>query len=225
MRACSSHSVPRVDRLTQVDQQPNQQPNMWDERYGRDGFVFGTEPNDFLRDNVGRLQPGAVCCIGDGEGRNGVFLARSGFTVTLVDLSSVGLAKATRLAASEGVTLHTVVADLGEWAGTPDAAGPWDDIVSIFCHMPSAVRAVVYPRMVAALPTGGVFLLEAYTPAQIGRGTGGPGDPDLLLTADRLRVELAGLTFDRLDELERDVVEGDLHTGTASVVQCIARKL
>ena len=54
---------------------------MWDERYGREDFVFGTEPNDFLRDNVGRLQAGAAVCIGDGEGRNGVFLARSGLSL------------------------------------------------------------------------------------------------------------------------------------------------
>lgn len=197
---------------------------MWDERYQRDEFVFGTEPNDFLRDNVGRLQPGAVCCIGDGEGRNGVFLAQAGLAVTSVDLSAVGLAKAAKLADSNGVALHTIVADLGQWVTTPEAAGPWNDVVSIFCHMPSAVRAGVYPALVAAMAPGAVFLLEAYTPDQIGRGTGGPGDPDLLLTAGQLRVELTGLDFEHLEELERDVVEGDLHTGTAMVVQCIARK-
>lgn len=197
---------------------------MWDERYGREEFVFGTEPNDFLRDNVGQLQPGSVCCIGDGEGRNGVFLAKAGFTVTSVDLSTVGLAKAAQLAESNNVALRTVVADLRQWAPTADSAGPWNDVVSIFCHMPSATRAIVYPHVIAAMRPGGVFLLEAYTPAQIGRGTGGPTDPDLLLTAGQARAELAGLVCEHLEELDRDVVEGDRHTGTASVVQCIARK-
>ncbi len=197
---------------------------MWDERYQRNDFVFGTEPNDFLRDNIGRLRPGAVCCIGDGEGRNGVFLAKAGFEVTSVDLSAVGLAKAVKLAETNGVALRTIVADLGQWVGTPAAVGPWNDVVSIFCHMPSAVRAVVYPRLIAAMAPGAVFLLEAYTPDQISRGTGGPGDPDLLLTARQVRVELAGLVFEHLEELERDVVEGDLHSGRAAVVQCIARK-
>lgn len=197
---------------------------MWDERYQRNDFVFGTEPNDFLRDNIGRLRPGAVCCIGDGEGRNGVFLAKAGFEVTSVDLSAVGLAKAVKLAETNGVALRTIVADLGQWVGTPAAVGPWNDVVSIFCHMPSAVRAVVYPRLIAAMAPGAVFLLEAYTPDQISRGTGGPGDPDLLLTPRQVRVELAGLVFEHLEELERDVVEGDLHSGRAAVVQCIARK-
>ncbi len=202
----------------------NQQPQMWDQRYANDGFVFGTEPNDFLRERIDQLQPGTVCCIGDGEGRNGVFLTRAGFSVTSVDLSAVGLAKAAKLADSHGVSLRTVVADLGQWVATPEAAGPWNDVVSIFCHMPSAVRAVVYPRLIAALAPGAVFLLEAYTPDQIGRGTGGPGDPDLLLTAAQLQLELDGLVFEHLEELERDVVEGDLHNGRAVVVQCIARK-
>ncbi len=202
----------------------NQQPNLWDERYGNEGFVFGTEPNDFLRDSLSQLQPGAVCCIGDGEGRNGVFLARAGFSVTSVDLSAVGLAKAAKLADSHGVALSTIVSDLGQWVGTAEAAGPWNDVVSIFCHMPSAVRAVVYPKLIAAMAPGAVFLLEAYTPDQIGRGTGGPGDPDLLLTASQARQELDGLMFEHLEELERNVVEGELHTGTAVVVQCIARK-
>lgn len=203
----------------------NQQPNMWDERYAAEGFAFGTEPNDFLRARAAALPAGgAVCCIGDGEGRNGVYLAQQGFAVTSVDLSPVGLAKAAALAAERGVSIRTVAADLAQWVGTPDGEGPWDAVVSIFCHLPSAVRAVVYPGLMAALRPGGVFLLEAYTPDQIGRGTGGPSDADLLLTADQLRRELAGFELEHLEESVREVTEGNLHTGTAAVVQCIARK-
>ena len=197
---------------------------MWDERYAAEDFVFGTEPNDYLRANVAGLRPGSVCCIGDGEGRNGVFLAEHGLTVTSVDVSSVGLEKAARLAASRQVPLSTITADLAHWVTTPAGRGPWGNVVSIFCHLPSAVRAVVYPALVDALEPGGVFLLEAYTPDQLGRGTGGPNDTDLLLTAARLEVELAGLVFEHLEESIRDVREGALHTGTAAVVQCIARK-
>lgn len=197
---------------------------MWNERYGQPEFVFGTEPNDFLHDHVDRLLAGNALCIGDGEGRNGVFLARSGFEVTSVDLSEVGLAKAEQLAATNDVSLHTIAADLAQWVTTDAAQGPWHNVVSIFCHMPSAVRTVVYPALVAALAPGGTFLLEAYTPDQIGRGTGGPGDPDLLCTAAQLPIELAGLHIEHLEELVRDVSEGALHTGTAAVVQCIARK-
>ncbi len=198
--------------------------NLWDRRYAAEEFVFGTSPNDFLAAHVAALRPGTVCCIGDGEGRNGVFLAEQGFTVTSVDLSPVGLAKASRLAAERGVAVHTVAADLQQWVATDAGRGPWDNVVAIFCHLPSAVRATVYRALADALVPGGVFLLESYTPAQIGRGTGGPDDADRLSEPAQLRVELAGLTFDHLATTERDVSEGALHTGTAAVVQCIARK-
>jgi hypothetical protein len=30
----------------------------WDERYGEDGFAYGDQPNDFLREQVSALTPG-----------------------------------------------------------------------------------------------------------------------------------------------------------------------
>ena len=85
---------------------------MWDERYQGEDFVYGTEPNDFLRSQIDNLLPGRILCLAEGEGRNAVFLAEQGFTVTGVDQSSVGLAKAERLAAQRGVRIETLVADL-----------------------------------------------------------------------------------------------------------------
>jgi hypothetical protein len=97
-------------------------------------------------------------------------------------------------------------------------------IVSIFAHMPPLVRRDLHHRVVVALKPGGMFLLEAYTPQQVGRGTGGPSTPELTMTIDALRVELAGLELLHAEELEREVVEGPGHTGSAAVVQVIARK-
>jgi hypothetical protein len=133
----------------------------------------------------------------------------------------VGLTKAQRLAADRGVSLHTEVADLAIY---DPGIGQWSAVVSIFCHVPSAVRAVAYPRLVAGLAPGGVFLLEAYTPDQIGRGTGGPQDSDLTCTTLQLQQELNSLEVVHLWEGLRDVVEGPLHSGTAAVVQFIGRK-
>lgn len=193
----------------------------WDERYASVDWAFGTEPNDFLRDHAHALPAGPVLCIGDGEGRNGVFLATLGHDVTSVDLSEVGLAKAQHLAAKRSVSITTKVADLATF---DPGDGRWSAIVSIFCHLPSALRAVVYPRLVASLAPGGVFLLESYTPDQIGRGTGGPGDPDLMNKPAQLATELAGLEIIHLWEGERDVVEGPFHSGRAAVVQYLGRR-
>jgi len=195
-------------------------PN-WDERYGEDGYAFGTEPNDFLVEARRHLPPGMVLCIGDGEGRNSVHLAEMGYEVTSIDTSSVGLAKAIALAMERDVTITTTLADLADYQPAPSSA---TGVVSIFCHLPSAVRAVAYPRLVDALAPGGVWIMEAYTPEQIGRGTGGPSDPDLLLTELQVADELVGLNTVLLETTERDVIEGRYHSGLASVVRYIGRK-
>jgi SAM-dependent methyltransferase len=196
----------------------------WDARYADAEYVFGTEANDFLRAQRHRIPAGPVLCIGDGEGRNGVHLAEAGHAVTSVDVSDVGLAKARALAQQRAVVITTVAADLQDFVHERAAAGPWSAVVSIFCHLPSEVRAAIFPPLVAALAPGGVFVLESYTPDQIGRGTGGPPDPDMLLTGDKLRAELPGLTIEVLTEQVRDVQEGRQHSGISAVVQYVGRK-
>lgn len=197
-------------------------PPDWDERYAVEGWAFGSEPNDFLSEHAHFLPPaGRVLCLAEGEGRNAVHLARLGHEVTGVDLSSVGLAKAQKLAASFGMRLHTEVGDLATW---PIAPGTWDGIVSIFAHVPRDVRLALHPRVVAGLKPGGVLLLEAYRPEQLGRGGGGPTDDSKLMTLAQLRDELAGLELTIAREIEREVVEGRYHSGMAAVVQIVGIK-
>jgi len=195
----------------------------WDERYAGDGFFYGTEPNDFLKEQARRIAPaGQVLCLAEGEGRNATHLAELGHVVTAVDQSAVGLEKASRLAASRGVALRTEQADLADWHLQP---GAWDAVVSIWCHLPGVLRARVHREVVAGLRPGGVFILEAYTPDQMRHGTGGPKDPDLMPTLAQLQAELAGLVFEIGIERERDVREGGGHTGHSSVVQVVARRV
>lgn len=194
---------------------------MWDERYSQSGFAYGDQANEFLAAVAGRIPAGPVLCLGEGEGRNAVFLAGLGHRVVAVDQSAVGLAKARRLAESRGVGIETVEADL---AGFPIGPGDWAGVVSVFCHLPAAIRVPLHRAVVRGLRPGGAFILEAYTPAQIGRGTGGPQDPDLLAPLATLTVELAGLEFSHAVELERDVREGKYHTGRAAVVQIVGHQ-
>lgn len=193
--------------------------NMWDERYRQHDAAFGTDPNDFLVEQAHHLPRdlGPVLCLGDGQGRNGVHLATLGYEVISLDLSAVGLAGAERLAGERGVRITTVVADLAEYEPPHGLGG----VVSIFCHLPSHVRRTASPRLVEALAPGGVWIGESYGPDQIGRGTGGPGDPDMLPTLAELTAELSGLVPVLGRELLRSVVEGPLHTGQASVVQFV----
>lgn len=195
---------------------------MWDQRYGQPGYVFGDQPNDFLRSVAGQIQPGGtVLCLGEGQGRNAVFLAEQGFAVTAMDVSAVGMARAAELAAARGVPLITEVADLNTYRIAPQS---WDAIVSIFVHLPAPLRRKIHNHVVGGLKPNGVFVLEAYTPEQLQFGTGGPSSVAVLARLAELRNELGDLTLEHAAELERDVVEGIGHTGHAAVVQILARK-
>ena len=194
---------------------------MWEQRYGIEAYLFGTEPNEFLRSSLPGLPGGTVLCLAEGEGRNAVFLAENGYDVHSVDLTDAGVAKTLRLAESRRVKVDAVVGDLAEF---DIGADRWDLIVSIFAHMAPAARRQLHRRVVAALKPAGVFLLEAYTPQQVGRGTGGPSTPETTMTLEALREELAGLEFVHAEELDREVIEGPGHTGSGAVVQVIARK-
>uniref|UniRef100_A0A832I5T3 Class I SAM-dependent methyltransferase n=1 Tax=Eiseniibacteriota bacterium TaxID=2212470 RepID=A0A832I5T3_UNCEI len=193
----------------------------WDERYSAPGYAYGSQPNDFLAEVAGSIPAGPVLCLAEGEGRNAVHLAGLGHAVTAVDVSRVGLDKAKSLARERGVAIETVCADLADFDIRPAA---WSGIVSIWVHLDPALRARVHRACVAGLAPGGALVLEAYTPRQLARGTGGPTDALRLVTLEALRRELAGLDFEIARELEREVHEGRCHHGTSSVVQVLARK-
>ncbi|MCC6660991.1 MAG: class I SAM-dependent methyltransferase [Phycisphaerales bacterium] len=194
----------------------------WDERYASDGLVYGAAPNEFLA-RMAALFPrvGRALDIGAGEGRNALFLASLGLDTLAVDQSEVGTRKARRLAEARGLSLRTLAADLRDFGAEP---GSLDVVSSIFVHLPADLRASVHQRIGVWLRPGGVFVLEAYAPDQVERGTGGPKDPALLAPLGVIVGELAGLVIEHQAALIRDVSEGQFHTGPASVVQVVARR-
>lgn len=197
--------------------------NMWDERFGRAQWVYGKEPNDFLREQGAQIPlrkgQSRVLSLGEGEGRNAVHLAALGHKVTAVDASIEGLKKVVRLAAERGVSVETIHADLACWE---PQEGSFDGVISIFCHLPESVRRHTHRAAARALAPSGVLILEAYSPAQLAFGTGGPKDPALLYTLDMLRDDFGALDIEIAREVEREVVEGELHTGRAATVQILA---
>ena len=195
--------------------------SMWDQRYAGDEYAYGKEPNDFLRAEVARLPVGGTLCLGEGEGRNAVFLAGLGHRGTALDASKTGLEKAQMLAAQNDVEIETLHVDLAQYELE---ANRWDVIVAIFCHLPPDLRRKVHGQIAQALRPGGCFILEAYTPEQLTYRTGGPPNEAMMMDVASLREELAGLDFDIAQEVVRDIQEGTHHFGTGATVQLVARK-
>lgn len=195
----------------------------WNERYSGSDLVYGTAPNDFLS-GVASFFPaaGSALDLGAGEGRNALFLASRGLDTLAVDQSTVGMQKAERLARERGLRLRTQVADLNDFEAAPASI---DVVSSIFVHLPVTIRVKVHDRVRRWLKPGGLFVLEAYAPDQISRTTGGPKDPALLATLDTLLAELDGLSIEHKAALVRNVAEGKFHSGDASVVQVVARRI
>lgn len=191
--------------------------SFWDSRYQGSDYAYGTEPNDYLRAQMALIPKGGrVLCLADGEGRNSVFLADNGFQVTAVELSSEGIEKAKRLARQRGVTVTFIEADVNDVEIKP--AG-WDAIVSIFLHLPRKLRQGLHQRILQGLAPSGVYLYEAYTLDQLGKGTGGPKEPQVLASPQDV---LEDFPRDRVHHFfagERPIHEGPLHSGAGAIAQ------
>src|SRR3954452_17082047 len=102
----------------------------WEGRFSAPGYVFGTEPNAFLKSQVHLLKAGQkALTLADGEGRNGVWLAEQGLDVLTVDFSPTALEKSRKLADERGATLRTEQADLASWSWPREE---FDVVVGIF---------------------------------------------------------------------------------------------
>lgn len=195
----------------------------WSERFAGEDYWFGIEPNAFLAAQSSRLKRGMrALAIADGEGRNGVFLARQGLTVISVDLSPVGVEKAKRLAARSGVAIDAICADLEAWDWGPPR---FDVVVGIFFQFADRpLREALFRQMTNVLMPGGLLMIEGYRPEQIAYGTGGPREVEKLYTAEMLRAAFADLEILHLAEYDTELHEGQRHNGMSALIDLVARK-
>jgi cyclopropane fatty-acyl-phospholipid synthase-like methyltransferase len=196
---------------------------MWNERYSEPGYLFGTEPSAFLRREATRLSAGQTAlCVADGEGRNSVYLAGQGLSVTAMDASKVAVEKAQALAVAKDVAVDFHVADIARWDWT---ARPYDVVVGIFFQFAGpALRDEIFSGMVRTLAPGGLLLLHGYTPAQLSHNTGGPRVLENLYTAELLRDRFRDLDLLHLAEYEADLSEGSRHVGRSGLIDLVAQR-
>jgi 2-polyprenyl-3-methyl-5-hydroxy-6-metoxy-1,4-benzoquinol methylase len=195
----------------------------WNRRYASADYLFGTDPNDWLREHATALPAaGRVLSVADGEGRNSVWLARQGFQVDAFDVADRAVEKAQALARSEGVSVNYTLADVDGFAW-PDAA--YDGVVAIFVQFADPeTRARLFQCMVRSLKPGGALILQGYTPKQLEYRTGGPSVLSHLYTRQMLESAFVELSILELLEYEREVQEGQGHSGRSALIGLVARR-
>ncbi len=180
----------------------------WDERYDA-GRMWSLEPNRFFVAAVDGLEPGRAVDLACGEGRNGMWLAEQGWTVTAVDFSAVAVDRGRAVAADLGIDLQWEVADLETWDLGRQC---WDLVAHVYLHWGPQSREPFLDRCAAAVAPGGRIVVVGHDRTNIADGHGGPQDPALLTTPEDLarRFEAAGLAVERAETVLRPVqVEDD----------------
>ena len=196
----------------------------WNERFNKVEFIFGKEPNEYLVEQTKRyLKPkDKVLCIADGEGRNGVWLAKQGMQVTGFDASDIALAKAKQFAKDNQVEVDYSFSDTDSFTWQENS---YDAVIGIFIQFADpAMRARIFKQTYQALKPGGIFILQGYTPKQLEYKTGGPSLIEHLYTEELIRDLAKDFEILELVSYEKELSEGPRHTGMSALLGLVAQK-
>ncbi len=195
----------------------------WQQRYASPEYVYGTEPNLFLRSFAHWIPAGGrVLAVADGEGRNSVWLARCGYDVEAFDGSSNAVEKARKLAAQQQVHVRFAVEDILSRRWETSA---YDGMAAVMIQfLKPEQRDRIFRCMQHALKPGGILLLTGYRPEQIALGTGGPAQPEQMYTEEMLRRSFAGMELLHLQSYQAQLQEGACHCGFSALIDLVARR-
>ena len=199
--------------------------NHWDEKFDDAEYIYGKEANEWVKSVFDRIGHGKVAMLAEGEGRNGVYMAKLGYDVTAYDYSRVGLDKTRRLAQEAGVAVGTSLVDITEPYALP--RGEYDISINVFGHVPTDEKEEMIRNMVQTVKPGGDIVFELYSKRQIEFQTGGPKDIHMLYDVGDLKQELEkhGVKVLSLKEAIVRRNEGRMHQGKSAVIQGRMRKV
>lgn len=197
------------------------QQELWNKKFSKDEYLYGIEANEFLSSCYNNLKKSTrVLCVGEGEGRNAVFLAKKDYEVDAIDASDVALKKLEKLALKENVKVDTYCIDLNAW--TPSKK--YGACVLSFLHLNKDEKISILSKIETSLNKDAFFIMEVFSKKQINYSSGGPKDVDLLYCIEDIKQSLEECIFHKLEELEVTLNEGSGHQGKASVIRVLAQK-
>lgn len=201
--------------------------NRWDERYSSEEFAYGTEPNNYLREQLSKLKPGKILFPAEGEGRNAVFAATQGWQVSAFDISANGRNKALQLAEKQQIAIDYQV---GELSTLNYQKGQFDAIALIYAHFPGDIKSSIHQMLNQYLREGGFIIFEAFSKNHLGyiaknEKVGGPKDIESLFSIEEIKTDFPNYDIIELAETEIELSEGLFHNGTGSVIRFVGQKL
>jgi SAM-dependent methyltransferase len=199
---------------------------MWETRFGKEDYAYGTEPNEYIREKLKGLKPGSILFPAEGEGRNAVYAAQLGWKVSAFDISEEGRKKALKLAERHQVSIDYKI---GELQNLGYQKGLFDAIVLVYAHFPPNIRKEYHKLLESYLKKGGHIIFEGFSKAHLEYRTknervGGPRDLDSLFSIEELETDFAGYGILELKETIVELNEGSGHVGKGSVIRFFGRK-
>ena len=182
------------------------QQDLWNERYKQKGSVWGVAPNEFVADRLEGLEPCRVLDLGSGQGRNSIWMAQQGHAVTAVDVSDVATARGAEIAASMGVEVEFVAADLESWQPPTEA---FDLVILSYMQAPGAIREAIHAKATAALVPGGRVFVIAHHRDNLENGIGGPPMIEVLFDEDLIAGDFPGFEIIENTRVLRRVDKGE----------------
>jgi len=198
----------------------NNPSDFWNNRYRNNATVYGNTPNTFFKQYIDKHQAGTILLPCEGEGRNAIYAAESGWHVTAFDFSEIAVAKALQRAGKSGLTIQYTQNSLENYIPTQS----YDLIASIYVHMEADLRKAFHKKLMESLNPGGSIILEAFNKNQINYQSGGPGDAKRMYSIEELASDFSSLSISLLQETITDLTEGDFHNGKAAVIRMIASR-
>lgn len=188
----------------------------WNQRYSVEDYAYGTEPNEFFKQQIEIIQPGKILFPAEGEGRNAVYAALHGWDVKAFDISTEGKRKAEILAAKNKVSIDYLVTGYDEICFEPEI---FDCVVMVFAHIVPAKRKEYHQQLVSYLKPGGTLILEGFSKNQINYTSGGPREIEMLFSAEELKDDFSNLEIELLEEKTIELNEGLFHKGQAAIMR------
>ncbi len=200
---------------------------MWDSRYGEEGFAYGKQPNEYFQAQIDKLNKGKILLPAEGEGRNAVYAASLGWEVSAFDLSESGKEKALALAQDFNVEIDYRVENLIHIDYEADS---FDAMALIYAHFPPQLRQKFHRKLSTYLKPGGIIILEGFSKNNhsIKKAKGvnnGPSNIEMLYTINMIKEDFPGFEIIALKEEIINLDEGKYHQGKASVIRFIGKKI